>query len=248
MFTNELDLKLLLQSGESIYINSLVKDVKPLTLRQIIKYGYSNYLTKLQLMTLEANDLLGEKLEGFDVNVFDIYVELSGDEIRQEVESALELFFQDKVIIDKEEKIIIIGDDVETARVIDRDNFDLVREVIKFQNCIKVVGKDAIVVQEESEAVRRIREKLQKGKETVAKIKREEDDSEVDIDISDIISAVSSKSNSLNKITVYDLTLYQLYEEIKRLEMIDQYYLGIKSLMAGAKEVNLKHWSNKLDW
>ena len=67
------------------------------------------------------------------------------------------------------------------------------------------------------------------------------------MDISDIISAVSSKSNTISKLNVWDLTLYQLYDEYKRLHAINQYEVNIQALMNGAEGIELKDWSAKLD-
>lgn len=67
-------------------------------------------------------------------------------------------------------------------------------------------------------------------------------------DLSDIISAVCSKHPSINIFNVEELTIYQLTDQYKRLNAIDQYLINIKSLLAGAdkKDINLKHWSEKL--
>lgn len=67
-------------------------------------------------------------------------------------------------------------------------------------------------------------------------------------DLSDIISSVCSKHPTINIFNVDDLTLYQLMDAYKRLNAIDQYFVNIKSLIAGAdkKDINLKHWSEKI--
>jgi hypothetical protein len=239
---NELDLKLKLQSGESVYVDDKVGYIKPLTLREIIKYGYTKYLLKLNVFTLEASQLVGDDSKDLDINAFDIVAIHGGDELREELEKALKLFLGDDAIVDVRKKIIYVGD-----RVIDRENFDKVREVLKWQNALKKFGEDSTTEEEESESVRRIKEKLKRGRDLVAKAKKEESE-DGDIDLADILRAVASKSFSLNKLNIYDLTIFQLYEEFKSLELLDQYELSIKSLMAGAKDVNWKHWSSKIDW
>ncbi len=70
-------------------------------------------------------------------------------------------------------------------------------------------------------------------------------DDEKDIDFYDILSAISSKSYGINELNVPDLTVYQVYRKFKRMEIIDQYDISIKSILAGAKDVKLTHWSSK---
>jgi hypothetical protein len=67
-------------------------------------------------------------------------------------------------------------------------------------------------------------------------------------DISDIISSVCSKHPNINLFNVENLTLYQLMDAYKRLNAIDQYFINIKSILAGAdkKDIDLKHWSEKI--
>jgi hypothetical protein len=52
----ELDLKLHLQSGSNIKLGNLV--IKPYTLEEIKDYGYTNYMTNLQLMSISVDDFL----------------------------------------------------------------------------------------------------------------------------------------------------------------------------------------------
>lgn len=245
-----LDLKLKLLSGVAIEVDKGAGRIEPLTMRELIDFGYSDYLMRLHFLTLEMNDLVQD---GFDnelgFNTFDIMVHYGNNDTGSDLENSLSLFFKEsRVFIDKDNHIIEIGEG-ENMRIIDRDNFDKVREVIKLQNCIKKLGEeDRNSGKKESEAVRKIKEKLNKGKEIVDKVKKSNDEGGEDLDLADILSSVSSKSSSLNKINVFDLTLYQLYDEFKRLELIEQYNIAIKSMLAGAKDVKLKHWSTKLDW
>jgi hypothetical protein len=246
-----LDLKLRLLGGIPIEVDKGVGRIKPLTVREIVDYGYTDYLMRLHFFTLELKDIIDADMssEEFDITVFDIIVQNGNDDIKSELENALRLFLnEDRVEIDKEEHVVVIGEG-DNVRYIDRDNFDNVREVIKWQNCInKFSEEDDSDNSNDSDAVKRIKERLKQSKEALKQAKQEADEEGGDIDLSDIISAVSSKSNSLNKINVYDLTLFQLYDEFKRLELIEQYDIGIKSMLAGAKDVKLKHWSTKIDW
>jgi hypothetical protein len=244
---NEIDLKLQLLSGNKINVDENVGHIEPLTMREIINYGYSEYLMRLHFISLNLSNLVGDVKEAEEagINMFDIILHHGDGDINSEFENSLSFFLKESVQINKDAKIVIIGDK-KNRRYIDRDNFEKVREVIKWQNCLNKFGEND-EESTESDSVRRIKEKMNKGRELVEQAKKGEGE-ENGIDIFDIISSVSSKSNSLNKINVFDLTLYQLYDEFKRLELIEQYDIGIKSMLAGAKDVKLKHWSTKVDW
>jgi len=134
----------------------------------------------------------------------------------------------------------------ENLRVIHRDNFDEVIQVMKLQNGIAKVNKEDIENPADEET-RKLMEQMKENREKVNRMKSlEQPDGDDSIDIADIISAVSSKSNSINKFNIWDLTLYQLYDEYGRLELIDNYDVSVRAIMAGAEKVELNHWSGKI--
>ncbi len=67
------------------------------------------------------------------------------------------------------------------------------------------------------------------------------------MDFYSIVSAVSTKSNSINKLNVWDLTLHQLYDEFDRLQIIDGYNTSLAAMMQGAEIKDLKHWASKVE-
>lgn len=136
-------------------------------------------------------------------------------------------------------------------KMISRGNFDDLVEAVKIMNYLskpkKKESKEGEPADEETRKLMEHMENMRKKVEEKKKLKKQmEDDDDNDIDISDIISAVTVKSYSTNKFNVWDLTLYQLYDEYARLELIDNYDFSIKAMMAGAEKIDLKHWSSKL--
>lgn len=238
----ELDLRLKLLSGEGILIEG-VGVVVPYTLREIAKYGYSKYLELLNLFIIEAEDVFGAELdipEG--LTMFDIYVGLGADDLHEGIEASLSFFLRSPIKVLRDSMLIRIGEG-EQAHFITREHFEQVRNIIKIQN-----GLSNLAITEEvnpkDKRAQEILDKIKKAKEKVAKHKKTE---EGEMDFADIVSAVATKAFGLNKITVWDLTIYQLYDEFKRLELIDNYDISIKSMLAGASNVQLKHWSSKID-
>jgi len=210
-----------------------------------------------------------------NLKTFDFYVKLGGQEMLEGLLTAMAMIFKtDDVRILEEKGVIAInfvkmgvfifdedGEmtvdenvleslDEEEIMLIHRDNFDDLVEVVKFQNYLtKPSQKKDNVPNPADEETRKLQEHmdLMKRKIEGKKKKQQKNDGEDgEIDISDIISAVSSKSYSINKLNVWQLTLYQLYDEYARLELIDNYDFSIRAMMAGAEKIDLKHWSSRL--
>lgn len=211
------------------------------------------------------------------LKTFDFYIRLGGEEIRKSLLESLSMIFRtdDLVILPNGSHSVIALDLIKTGaievnnetgemkinrkkldeldendmKLVDRDNFDDIVNIVKLQNYLE---KPDSKISEENpidEETRLLQEHMRKMREKVENIKKNQQESEgidQDIDVSDIISAVSSKSNSINKLNVWYLTLYQLYHEYARLELIDNYDLSVRAMLAGAKKVDLTHWSSKI--
>jgi hypothetical protein len=141
----------------------------------------------------------------------------------------------------------------EGLTIIHRDNFDKIVEVVKLQNYLtSPKGKASKEANPADEETKKLMEQMEKNRKKVEETKKKKaiaegrDNEDESVDIADIISAVTAKSNSINKFNVWDLTLYQVYDEYARLELIDNYDFSIRAMMAGAEKVDLKHWSSKI--
>lgn len=219
----------------------------------------------------DKRDILKDKMS--NLKTFDFYIKLGGREFLEKLIEAMSMIFRTNdftllhngllvmnfykmgILYDDENGLIHTDEEVlryysnEELKVINRENFDKIVEVVKMQNYI---SKPKNKVEEENpadEETRLLIEEMKRNREKVEAKKRQQQESDnknEDIDITDIISAVSSKSNSINKLNIWDLTLYQLYDEYSRLELIDNYDFSIKAVMAGAEKVDVKHWSSKL--
>lgn len=210
-----------------------------------------------------------------NLKTFDFYLRLGGQELLDSSLVALKMIFRtddvrvlDSVIAIDFLKLGILEEydngelsvnneilnslSEDEIKIVHRENFDDLVEVIKIQNYLQkpAVKNDDDSFNPADEETRKLMEDMEKHRKKVEEKKRKQKEAEKgegdDIDISDIISAVSSKSNSINKLNIWQLTLYQLYDEYSRLELIDNYDFSIKAMMAGAEKIDLKHWSSKL--
>jgi hypothetical protein len=122
-------------------------------------------------------------------------------------------------------------------QILDSENFNEFIQIIKDQNVLKD-RKEKVVTKKEKdykELVKKAREKHKSYLKSTGKLD--------DTDILDIISAISCKHPSLNILNIKNLTIYQLMDQLKRLNMIDEYHISIDSLLAGAdrKQIDLIH-------
>lgn len=206
-----------------------------------------------------------------DLKTFDFYMNFGGEELLFSLMECLKMVFktEDVVLLDEraiainfielgilkyENENLIIDEEIlsnkskDEITIVHRDNFDNIVEVIKLQNYLIQPKK-----QEEEkfadEATRKLYEEMEAYRKKVEEKKKaqQETDSE-DVDLSDIIDAVSTKSNSINKLNIWDFTLYQIYREYARLEVIDNYEFALSAMLAGAnkEELNFSHWSSKI--
>jgi hypothetical protein len=236
-----LDVHLQLLSGMPMKVKN-AGEIRPKTIREVVEYGYTNYVNHLNLFTLYKEDFVKEEfLDKIEFGIFDLMLGVGEKEFLEYLKESIEYFLNQRFFFSTKRLALVSYDNDDV--IITSENYEELRNVIRWQSGITQSSKDKAVAFK-NERAKRIYERLNKTKEEVQKYKQTEDDK--DLDIADIISAISSKSFSLNKFNVFDLTFYQLYDEFKRLDLIDSYQVTIQALMQGAKNVTLKHWTTNI--
>lgn len=182
------------------------------------------------------------KAERHLYKVFDMYM-LSND-MQELVLKSFNLLFQTENVIIDGELLDDMSVVIDEKYVINRDNFDDVVSMIQLQNNPEKSVSDEDEYNPANELAKSIAEKLKRSKEIVEKSKALESDGD-GLTIPDIISAVSAMSNSLNKLNIWDLTIYQLYDEFARLTKIDNYRLQIQASM-WSSDIEIEHWSEPI--
>ena len=121
---------------------------------------------------------------------------------------------------------------VNKNKVINRNNWGNICKIIQMQNCVKREKEDYNPANEEA---RKIIEKIKA-------LKRENPIKE-SVTLSSMISGIANKSNNLNILNIWDLTTYQLYDALNRLNLIDNYQFTLNGIYAGTvngKDINMK--------
>jgi hypothetical protein len=236
-----IDNKLKLLAGLPIEIESFGK-IKPLTLKQVIDKGYSNYLNLLNILCVTKEHFVKESVS--ELKMFDMFFLFADTDVREWLLQSLEFFLQEKVKILEKEQMIVAGNEIKDYKLIHRSNFEQIAKTIQLQNYIGIVEENAETIAKNDKA-KQVKEKLNKSKNEVDRLKKKED-GDLESDFYDVISSISSKSSGMNKLNVFELTIFQIYDEYKRLIHIDQYNTGISAMLQGAKNVKLEHWSSKI--
>lgn len=185
-----------------------------------------------------------KKSEFNDVYSLLLATTLLDQEIHSLLLEGLKFFLKCKVEIRVSENdlyLVAIQDDIET--LITSDEFDYLQEVIRLQNCVEEVYKKEDNYA--NERARQIAENLRKAKEKINKIKNKNNEG---LNLSDLISAYAANGNNVNIFSVWDMDIYQFNNQFQRMRMIEEYEIGIQSLLHGAKSENVKleHYIGKI--
>lgn len=126
--------------------------------------------------------------------------------------------------------------------VLYKDNYNQFYNILKLVNGMEdekptTIKRNTELDKKIEEAKKRINQKLNKST-----------DDNSNIQLKDLISVLASKHNNLNIINVWDLNIYQFNDQFKRMQLIDNYDIGIRSLLAGAdkKNIQLEHYIKKI--
>jgi hypothetical protein len=237
------ELKLL--KGDPIEIRKGLS-IYPLTLSEISVIGEDVY--NLYIRSFLLNKSLLEQLRGsvspleikevYNYNDLDftLYMCSKDNYILYFFFEALKVFLKSEVSPIEGVGIFIKNENMQT--IIDNELFLEIKRVIHKQNFLK--DNDVSDFRPANSKAKELMEKLKKAKEKIQK--QNNDDG---LSLKDIISIVSTYSNDLNMISVWNLTVYQLYEAYLRLVLWDDYHNKFTLLphTTDDKSLDIKHWA-----
>lgn len=234
------NLKLL--SSEPIYLDTVGYIHHP-TIKDILNIGLNQYYTFVYIITTKPKNVFSyEDMYDFICDHLE-YMEV--------FKLAISFFLKEKVNYYEKADRLYKNSHLEPTilrsfaygldgHFINKENFINFVKIIKLINCVN--SEDDTEQRYNSEKAREIADKLKKSKE-----KRENVSNNEVITLDDIVSSVASKHPSYNLFNIWDLTVYQLYDQYKRLNLIDQYQINVSAMVQGAEIKNLKHWSTKIE-
>jgi len=237
MTINE-SIKLKLLLGSPFQIDNICS-IKPLTLRQIVEIGHDKYNYYLSNLTAEVEDYNIPNIDSSQYTYWDVLVTnmIHGDiSYYQMIIEAINLFVGDRVEFDRENGWFCTKEKNirKEIKEINKEIFDEIRQVLRWQNCIEKKSQEKMANSKAEE----IRQKILKGRQELNKKNKNE------VTFDDLISVLAAHGNNLNILNIWDLTMYQFNNQFNRMQMIEDYDINIRYLLAGAKgdDIKLKHY------
>lgn len=211
--------ELTLLRGRPIYVEG-IGYIYPLTIAEIEEIGEDNFYILLSLLTFEQQKT-GQR---------DWFTNPRHEDILL-MSWALSSVLKEEVFFKEGTYRTAKGGELSC------ENYESLVEVIQKQYALKKSEPPSYA----NEKAKEIAMKMQKEK---AKIKP----SKQGLSLQDIISGVAAKHPSLNLFQIWNLTLYQLYDQFKRLQLIENYTFNLSAALQGAEVEKITHWSiNKED-
>lgn len=223
--------------GKPVIFKNII--IHPLKIWEISEYSFEKYNKFLYFISFNKIEIQ-EALKVFDeISLYDfILINIVADQSNEFLNIFLEMFS----LILKEELIFSSKGYffTNTGIRIDNENFRNIVDIIKDQNVIKN-REEKITTKKEQDYKEMLRKAKEKHKEYLKATGNTE------TDLLDIISSLAARHPSLNLFNICELTVYQLLDQFKRINLIDEYFVNIDFLLAGAdkKNINLNHWSKK---
>ncbi|PKR82849.1 hypothetical protein [Heyndrickxia camelliae] len=226
LFVYPLRMDEIAEIGESLY-NSYLSII---TSSKKILYSLEESIISKQELTMlsKESDLftilyISEK----DQNTFAIFI------------NALKTFLKSELDFDGQNLILKNDSGLFTF---DDELFKKFKEVIMKQNFLK---DDSVSTYKPANSkAKALLEKLKKAKEKI-----QEQNSDDGLRLKDIISIVATYSNDINLLSVWDLTIYQLYEAYLRLIVWDKYHTNFLLLphVSDSGSLDLQHWATDIN-
>lgn len=214
----------------------------PFTVGQIAELGENVYGEYCGILTLEIGNpkkhALPEALR--NLNTFQLFslIMKEQSDLREKFLSALRYITRESEI-GCINGIFFLGDNFFNEEALVK-----IKDFICSQNLIKQEEEDYNPADEKA---REIQRKLAETKKQVEEIKKRKASSTPEF--SDLITGLVFKSNgAITYSSVWDLTYYQFREALERCQLLDNYELNVRQLLAGAdpKKIEVKHWLAKI--
>lgn len=241
--------------GKPIEINkpemdSIIK-INPLTLSKIEEIGEKKYNELLAGLNITKNlinyqDIPNEIKPMFnEMSEFEFLLHyISNNETgRTNFIESLSFFLDQEILFDEYRYGLYIKRFLDKKIIIDEVLFKTIKLIIYKQNYLSESITDT-TYKPANEKAKQIADRLAKIKGELTK-----ENNQNGLKLRDVISIVASYSTSINIINIWDLTVYQLYEEYIRLIAWDNYHTNYLLVphVSDVNTLNLKHWANDIN-
>lgn len=242
-----------LLSPDPIYIQKVGGIISP-KLNDISSIGintYQYYLTIL-LMDLKTYFTMIGQQEQFEslseedksqMNIFDLLT-MDNNSINL-LQTVLNFFIKEDVIYSNEHKMFLVQRENEVIGTISKEIYPQICDLICQRNCIKSNQEEDLSKIKSKKALE-IMKKLQKGRVEKARNSK----TNKNMELGNIISAVANKSQSLNILNIWGLTIFQLWDCFSRLSNNNIYNIQSTSVAVWGDKDNYfdtTAWFKRID-
>lgn len=230
-----------LLSPDPVYVQGIGGILSP-TLRDISRLGYNKYQYYLTMLLMDPKTYLSlidypekEKLLSGDENPgINIFQLLSGNQqsclLLQDI---LNFFIKEDILYSPDCNGFIAKSGNQAAGIITEKNYPYVCDLIFQRNCIKPAREEDLSAVKNKKALE-IMKKLRKGRAE----KNRQPETDKNMELGNIMSAVANRSQSLNILNVPDLTIFQLWDCFSRLLHNNIYDIQSMSVAAWGNKEN----------
>lgn len=209
-----------LLSPNPIHIQEVGGIISP-KLKDISSIGIDTYKYYLNILLMDLKTyftIIGQQAQ-FEtlseedknqMNIFDLFT-TNSDSINL-LQTILNFFVEEDVVYSIEDKVFLVQKNGETIGSVSKETYPKICDVICQRNCINFNQEEDLSKVKSKKAIE-ILKKIKKGKaKKEKKLKADKN-----MELGNIISAVANKSQSLNIINIWDLTIFQIWDCFTRL-------------------------------
>lgn len=208
-----------------------------------LKLSPEDYFTKVNRTQIKYWNSLSDN-EQEDILLYDILIE-----DKNLINTYLEIFnffFIEKVIF-RENLFVLLksGKDIADSKIeVLKDNFCGVISKETFNEMLIILQQVCFIKDDESEDESNQKFKNEKARllwrrmKDAEKKKKETPEYSFNLSLPNIISSVAAKSPNLNIYNIWDITLFQLYDQFNKLQTNDAHYINSMRLAAWGDEKN----------
>lgn len=237
---------LMLLHGKPILIPETSINVYPIKLKEISQIGSDKFFFLLGLLCMNPTLVDKEFLKdsNFEENekILLYFITFAKQDIKFQLDfcQAISFFTKEKVSFNTEEAYFFVEQEgAKEEQIITVSVLEALQYIVSRQNFLSVDKKEEFKPANDKAA-----EIIAKRKSGRAKVNELKTKNLEGPNFSDLVSSLAAKGNGLNIFNIWNLNYYAFNDQLKRMGMIEEYDVGIQSLMAGAdsKKVKLKYW------
>lgn len=210
------------------------------TVREVIKMDESKYNQYLSLLLLDKDSMdeeVDEKYSSFDIIFANCF---HSEEFRSMYFDAIEVVFKKRPQMCDVKTSIDAFFYFEDDGRIHKDNYGQIQEIISVGNHVKKT-RDKKDFNPANDQAKKFMEKLMYFRKNTNIKKKEE------ITLHSMVNGMAWKSNNVNILNIFDLTVYQLREGFFSLTNIDDYQYTLHGIYAGTVDMK-KIKFDRLQW